>query len=123
MPAIGKPFAEVVKGLVKKPGLFTLYVSKESAADGDSKDDSPHLYFEVGPDQLEKHYEFMSFLETGLGAYGVLEGEPVANYPFTIRKIDNRLQWIILNPYFRSDPKQAQTRAVERAFTESLWVG
>lgn len=106
-----KPFGEVTKDTEAKKGLFTLYQGKE------------HLYFEVGPEQLDKDYILMSSIDRGLGSFGVLEGLPVDDFVFTIRKVGDKLEFVKRNVYFQSDPGKAQTKAVDRAFTESLLAG
>ncbi|MGH8104375.1 MAG: zinc-dependent metalloprotease [bacterium] len=108
-PAKGqKPFKEVTKDHEVKKGLFTLYQSKD------------HLYFEVVPEQLNKDYIFMSFIDRGLGSYGVIEGLPLDDFLLTVRQVNDKLEFVKRNVYFKSDADKAQTKAVQRAFTESL---
>lgn len=109
-PAHLKPFDEVVQGTQRLEGLFTLYRERETG----------RLYVEVRPDQLNVNYLCTITLESGLGESGIYSGLPLADFLFTFRRVNDRLQFIMPNVYFRTSPDDPQQRSVQRAFSQSV---
>jgi len=103
-----KAFDEVVKDFETLSGLFNLY-RKEGK-----------VYLEIGPEQLDKMFLYISTLESGIGEFGILAGVPMEDFVFVLHKIDNNIQFIKRNLSFRANPKDPVNRAVQRCFADAI---
>lgn len=104
-----KPFDELVKGAQRLEGLFTLY-----------RTPAGKLYIELQPQNLNVNYFCSITLESGVGEQGFLSGMPLADFLFTFRRVNDRVQFTIPNVYFRTLPSDPMRRAVQRSFSSSV---
>jgi hypothetical protein len=105
-----KPFDETVKGFERLTGLFTLYRNSSKGK----------LYLEVQPSQLEVNYLCTITMESGIGTNGIYSGMPIADFPFAFKRVNKRLQFVIPNVYFRTNPNDPLGRSVKRGFSDSV---
>ncbi|MCW5314935.1 DUF5117 domain-containing protein [Nostoc sp. KVJ3] len=100
---------EIVKGIDKLEGLFTLYCT----------DDSGKIYLEIKPEQLNKDYLAIVTLESGIGESGIYSGLPLSDFIFYFRLVHNRLHFVVRNVKFRAESRQEQ-RSLARSFSDSV---
>lgn len=100
----GTSFERLVKGLKKLDGLFTLYRNSQG-----------RLLAEIRPDQLDRNYLFVATLSAGVGEFGLYRGMPLDDFPFTLRRFNNRIQLVIPNLLFRSTLGSPQNTAQNTA--------
>lgn len=105
-----QPFEKVTQNTKKLPGLFTLYRNKE----GDK------IYLEIKPEQLQQKFLCFVTLESGLGESGVFSGLPVGDFLFQFRRLNNKVEFVVPNVYFRTRPDAPQARSVRNSFSESV---
>jgi Met-zincin/Domain of unknown function (DUF5117) len=109
-------FEQLVKGMQRLEGLFTLYRGRQNNK----------LFAEVGVDQLNTYFLCITTLESGLGESGLISGLPLLDSPFSsaspfyLRFINNTLQWVVPNFYFRAQATDPLQRALRRSFSESV---
>ncbi len=104
-----KPFSEVTKDTEKIQGLFTLYQGKEGK-----------LYLEIQPEQLDTNFQLTLSLSHGMGDAGILTGSPLDDYLFQFRRVNDEIQFIRENPYFRANSNTPLARAVKMDFTDAI---
>ncbi len=104
-----KEFEHLVKGWERLEGLFTLYRDRPTGK----------LYLEIRPDQLNVNYLSTVTLESGVGEGWLYSGLPLLDLLFNFRQVNNRVQFVVPNLYFRTRPGDPQTAAVRRAFSDS----
>ncbi len=105
-----QPFDEVVGEMSPLAGLFTLYRDAETGK----------FYGEIRPDQLNVNFLATITLESGIGAYGIYRGLPMGDFPFYWRRVNNTLQMVIPNVYFRARKGDPVQRSVRRSFSDSV---
>ncbi|TAG13447.1 MAG: DUF5117 domain-containing protein, partial [Oscillatoriales cyanobacterium] len=105
-----QPFEQVVKDAQKFEGLFTLYRNLATNK----------VYLEIKPQQLDKKFLCFVTLASGLGEGGILSGLPIGDFLFQLRRVQNNVEFVIPNIYFRTRPGDPQAGSVERAFSESI---
>ncbi len=105
-----KPFDQVVQGATRSPGLFSLYQNKKTGK----------LFAEIEPDQLDRNYLAAMTLESGLGERGIYSGLPLGDFLFTFRRINNGIQFVIPNTFFRAQAGTPMARSVDRSFSDSV---
>lgn len=105
-----KPFAQVVRDLPSTKGLFTLYHNKKTGK----------LFAEIQPDQLNRNYLATMTLESGIGERGIYSGLPLGDFMFTLRRVNNSVQFVIPNVYFRAQAGSPVRRSVDRSFSDSV---
>lgn len=103
-------FGEITQGLTPQPGLLPLY--------RDSK--KGRLLAEIPPDKLNRYYLLVSTLSAGIGEAGLYRGMPLQDFPLTLRQIDNRLQIVVPNLYFRARLGDSTQRALKDSFSDSV---
>jgi hypothetical protein len=103
-------FREIVKGVNKHEGLFTLYSNEESGK----------VYLEIQPEQLNKTYLATVTLESGVGESGIYSGLPLADYLFYFRRVNSNLHFVIQNVKFRIKSGEAEQRSLARSFSDSV---
>jgi hypothetical protein len=101
---MGSAFDRQIKGLKKLPGLFTLYRNSQG-----------RLLAEIQPNQLDRTYLFVATLSAGVGEFGLYRGMPLDDFPFTLRRFNNRIQLVMPNLLFRSTLGNPQTTAQNTA--------
>ncbi len=105
----GKSFETVIKGYKAIPGLFTFYRNAETNK----------VLMEIKPDQLDKIYLSNVTLEAGDGYY-FDSGAMLDNFPFILKKVGKRVQFIHKNVYYRAQEGSPIARAVGRDLTNSI---
>jgi Met-zincin/Domain of unknown function (DUF5117) len=103
-----KPFAEIVKGATELPGLFRLYRTEDK------------VYMEIGPEQYDQIYMFSMTCDQSLGERGFYAAEMCGEAPFSIRKVNKNLQFVLRNSRFRADEGSPMARAVDHSFADSV---
>ncbi len=105
-----EPFDEVIKDFEKIEGLFTLYRQPEKNT----------VYLEVKPEQLNRNLLMVATLSSGIGAWGLYQGMPVQDFVFQLRQIQkNRVDLVVPNTRFRTQPGDPQERSLPRSFSDS----
>lgn len=104
-----KPFADVTKDTEKTSGLFNLYQTKEG-----------QVYLEVQPDQLDKPILLTMTLSTGIGQDGILSGTPIDNFIIKLQQVNDEIQVIQINPYFKANEGTSLEQVVDSNFSGSL---
>ncbi len=107
--ADSKDFASLIKGWERLEGLFTLYQDRPTG----------RLYLEIRPDQLNVNYLSTVTLESGIGEGWLHSGLPLMDMVFNFRQVNDRIQFVVPNMYFRTRAGDPQTAAVRRAFSDS----
>lgn len=105
-----RPFDEVIKEAKTIKGLFTLYRNEKSGK----------LFAEILPAQLERNYLAAMTLESGIGQSGIYSGLPIGDFLFTFRRINNNIQFVVPNIYFRSERGIPIERSIQRSFSDSI---
>ncbi len=105
-----KPFDQLTKDTTPYDGLFKLYHNKKTGK----------MYAEILPDQLEQKYLATITLASGIGEQSLYRGMPIADFLFTLRHVNNTLQLVVPNTYFRSEAGTPNQRSVEQSFSESI---
>ena len=105
-----KPFDHVIKGATRSPGLFTLYQNQKTGK----------LFAEIQPDQLERNYLAAMTLESGLGERGIYSGLPLGDFLFTFRRVNNGIQFVVPNTFFRAQAGTPMARSANRSFSDSV---
>ncbi len=104
-----KKFDQQIKGWEKLEGLFTLYRDRPTGK----------LYLEIRRDQLNVNYLSTVTLESGIGEGDLYSGLPLVDFLFNFRQVNNKVQFVVPNLYFRTRPGDPQEQAVKRAFSDS----
>jgi hypothetical protein len=102
-------FDKVVKNAQKLEGLFTLYRQKNSGK----------LFAEISPTQLNRNFLCTITLESAVGEFGLYRGLPIGDFLFTFRRVNNNLQFVVPNVYFRTRLGDPTPRALDRSFSDS----
>ncbi len=105
-----EPFDQVVQNTEKKSGLFTLYHHQEEGK----------VYLELTPEQLKKQYLCLITLDSGIGEGGIFRGLNLSEYLFEWRRQNNRIQLVLPNVNFRTQPNDPQSRAINRSVSDSV---
>ncbi len=105
-----KTFEQLVKGTERLDGLFTLYRDRSQGK----------LYAELLPNQLNVNYLCNITMESGIGQNGIYSGLPLTNFIFNFRRVDNKIQFVVPNVYFRTRPGDPLQRSVQRSFSSSV---
>ncbi len=105
-----KPFDQVVLGATRSEGLFPLYQNQKTGK----------LFAEILPDQLERNYLAAMTLESGLGERGIYSGLPLGDFLFTFRRINNSIQFVVPNTFFRAQAGTPMARSIHRSFSDSV---
>ena len=104
-----KSFDNIIIGLQKIEGLFTLYWD-------DKKNKS---YLSILPEQLDN--TFLAGITRQSGDALFLDGSSMLNeYPFMFKKIGERIQYININIRFRADKESPFHRSVESHKSHSI---
>jgi hypothetical protein len=109
-PESPQPFDQFVKGKEQLDGLFTLYRDRTTGK----------LYVEIKPEQLNVNYLCTVTLESGIGQSGIYSGLPLADGLFIFRQVDNKVQFLMPNVYFRTDADDPLQTSVQRSFSSSV---
>jgi Met-zincin/Domain of unknown function (DUF5117) len=105
-----KPFDQLIKDTTPYDGLLKLYHNPKTG----------RMYAEILPEQLEQKYLAAITLGSGLGEQGLYRGMPIADFLFTLRQVNNNIQLVVPNTYFRATAGTPVQRSVEQSFSESI---
>ncbi|MEB3359807.1 MAG: zinc-dependent metalloprotease [Synechococcales bacterium] len=106
----GKPFAEWVRNTHQLSGLFTVYRDR-----AESK-----VYLEIDPRQLNQNFLCVTTISAGIGEVGLYPGWPLGDFLFQFRRVQDSIQLVIPNLYFRTRPDDPQRRSIEQSFSDSV---
>jgi hypothetical protein len=107
-----QPFDQVIKEHQKLAGLFTLYRHKETGK----------IFAEIKPAQLNRNFLAVMTLESGLGERGLYRGIPLRDLIFTLRRLNNNLQFVVPNTNFRAQLGDPQERSLSQSFSDSILI-
>jgi hypothetical protein len=103
-----KPFADLVKDAKEVPGLFRTYRTEDK------------VYMEIAPEQFDRIYMFSMTCDRSLGERGFYAAEMCGEAPFSIRKVNKNIQFVLRNPRFRAEERSPMARAVAHSFADSV---
>jgi hypothetical protein len=106
----GIPFEQITKKAERLEGLFTLYRQRSTGK----------LYAEIQPEQLNLNYLCTVTLEGGIGQGWLSSGMPLMDMLFTFRRVNNKVQFVVPNVYFRAQPNDPIRGALRRSFSDSV---
>lgn len=102
-------FDTLTEDTEKLDGLFTLYRNAESGK----------TYLEILPEQLNRNFLSIVTLEGGIGEWGLIQGIPVNDFLFQLRRVQDQVQFVVPNIFFASDQDDPQRRSLDSAFSDS----
>jgi hypothetical protein len=105
-----RPFELMIKDTEKIPGFFTLYQDEKTN----------RLLAEIKPEQLEQNHLMVMTLESAVGEKGLYSGLPLGDFMFKLRRVNNNIQFVVPNTYFRADRGTPRERAIARSFSDSV---
>ncbi len=105
-----KSFNQLIEGSEKQEGLFTLY----------HHPDTGQVYLELYPEQLNKNYLCFTILESGVGESGLIGGVQLEDFLFQWQMRQNKVEFVLPNINFRTQPDDPQSRSVDRSFSQSV---
>ena len=105
-----KPFDKVIKDAEKQEGLLAIYRNSKTHKN----------YLEVQTGQLNRNFFCAIALASGIGEWGVNRGWPIADFMFQFRRVQDSLQLVVPNSYFRTQPGDPQQRSLESSFSDSI---
>ncbi|MEB3830443.1 zinc-dependent metalloprotease [Phormidium sp. CCY1219] len=103
-------FDEVVEDSEKLEGLFTLYHQEKTGK----------VYMEIMPEQLDKNFLAVMTLASGIGERGLFRGMPLQDMLFYFKRVNENLQFVVRNVYFRARPGDPVERSLDRSFSDSV---
>lgn len=105
-----RPFDDVIKDTKPLKGLFTLYQNEKTGK----------VLLEILPSQLDRNFFAAMTLESGVGERGVYSGLPLGDFLFTLRRVNNGIQFVVPNLFFRADQGIPIERSIQRSFSDSV---
>ncbi|MGG6263581.1 MULTISPECIES: zinc-dependent metalloprotease [unclassified Leptolyngbya] len=105
-----RPFDEVIKDMKPLKGLFTLYQNEKTG----------RVLMEILPGQLDRNFFAAMTLESGVGERGIYSGLPLGDFLFTLRRVNNGIQFVVPNLFFRADQGIPIERSIQRSFSDSV---
>ncbi|MGC9528128.1 MAG: zinc-dependent metalloprotease [Limnospira sp.] len=103
-------FADLVEGMEKLEGLFSLYQNSQTGL----------VYLEIQPEQFQESFLCFITLESGLETVGTFSGQDLGNFLFQLRPRSNSVEFVIPNINFRIEPGDPQRRSLARSAGESI---
>nr|WP_242041654.1 zinc-dependent metalloprotease [Alkalinema sp. FACHB-956] len=104
------PLEQLTKDTKKLEGLFTLYRNERTGK----------LFMEVRPEQFNQNYLAAMTLASGIGESALYSGMPLGDFMFTLRRVNNTVQFVIPNTYFRATAGTPIQGVVQRSFSDSV---
>jgi Met-zincin/Domain of unknown function (DUF5117) len=105
-----RPFNTVIRDAKKLNGLLTLYRNEKTGK----------VFAEILPEQLERNHLMVMTLESAIGEKGLYSGLPLGDFLFKLRRVNNNVQFVVPNTYFRADQGTPRQRSIERSFSDSV---
>ncbi|MEB3887384.1 zinc-dependent metalloprotease [Lyngbya sp. CCY1209] len=109
-PAPAATFADLVEGMERWSGLFTLYQNSQTGS----------VYLEIRPEQFEEPFLCFITLDAGLETVGTFGGLDLGDFLFQLRPRSNSVEFVIPNINFRAAPDDPQWRSLARSAGESI---
>ena len=109
-PTEEKTFAEVVKDMEVKQGLFTFYY----------KADENKLLMEIQPGQLDKVFMLAGTTERAIGERGLYASQQGGSFPFVFHRVGKSVQWVEKNASFTAAPGTPAARYTDRSFPDAI---
>jgi hypothetical protein len=107
-PAEPKPFAEIVKDASEIAGLFRMYRTEDK------------VFMEIAPGNIDKIYMLSITCDQSVGERGFYAAEMCGEAPFTVRKVNKNIQFVLKNPRFRAEENSPMARAVSHSYADSV---
>lgn len=107
-PTAPKPFAEVVRGATRQPGLFPLWRKDEK------------VWIEVPRAMLGKPFLFTVNIANAVGERGLYASQMGVSELTEFRLVGRQVQLLALNTMFRAVADLGSKRAIDQAFSPSL---
>ncbi len=104
-------FEDVIEGYDKIEGLFTLYQNVKEGK----------VYMEIRQEQFGPTYLCNITRQSG-DAQLFDSGAMLGEFPFFIKIVGKKVQFIQKNVAFRASPDAALNRAIEKDFSNSIWA-
>jgi hypothetical protein len=105
-----QPFEQAVQNSQKIEGLLTLYHNQKTGK----------VYLELTPEQFNKNYLCFISLDSGIGQAGIFRGLNLNEFVFQWRRQNNKVQLVVPNINFRTQPNDPQSRSVNRSVSDSV---
>lgn len=105
-----KPFAEVIKNFDKVPGLFDFYINKKDS----------QVFMAIKPGQLNKTLLCNLTLSAADGNF-FDAASMMGSFPFQLRQVGKRIQFVQINLRLRADTTAAISRAKERSISNAIF--
>ncbi len=106
--SVGRSFESIAETFENLPGLFTLYRNQSENS----------LYLALHPDQLRKNYLCTMTLSSGLGEI-FYRGTSLGDLLLQFQQVNDRVQLVVPNIYFRTSLDDPQRQAIDRSFSDS----
>ena len=103
-------FQQATQNLEQLDGLFTLYRDRQGNK----------LLAEVREDQLNRYFLCAMTLESGIGEQGLISGLSLADFVFNWRWVNNSIQFVASNIYFRAQQGDSLRQGIPRSFSDSV---
>ncbi len=103
------PFEDLVEDFEKVEGLFTFY----------HDDEAGKVFMEIRPEQFDTTY-LCSLTRSAGDGYFFDSGAMIGGFPFQLKRVGKRVQFIHENVYFRADKTAAIHRALRRGLSDSI---
>ena len=104
-------FEELIEDFTRIEGLFTIYSNEKEGK----------VYLEISQDQFGTLYLCNITRQSGDGSL-FDSGAMLDEFPFFIKQVGKKIQFIRKNVKFRASKNAAINRAVEQDFPNSLWA-
>ncbi|MDJ1177727.1 zinc-dependent metalloprotease [Roseofilum sp. BLCC_M91] len=105
-----KSFDELIAETQKEDGVFTLYKTENNEK----------LYLEIAPEQLNRNFLCVMTLSSGIGEGFLLNGMPIGEILFQLRHVQDRVQFVVPQTNFRTDPGDPLARSLQEGFSDSV---
>jgi hypothetical protein len=105
-----RPFNTVIREAKKIDGLLTIYRNEKTGK----------VFAEILPEQLERNHLMVMTLESAVGEKGLYSGLPLGDFLFKLRRVNNNVQFVVPNTYFRADQGTPRQRSIDRSFSDSV---
>ena len=109
-PQAKKSFESLVKGCVKKEGLFDYYWDQNQKK----------CFLVINPNQLEQIFLLALTRQTG-DAYRYHGSAMMYEFPFSFKKVGSNIQMIAENMKFRANKDSAIFKAIQNNITQSIF--
>ena len=109
-PPEEKSFADTVKDMEVKQGLFTFYY----------KADENKLLIEILPSQLDKAFLLSGTTERAVGERGLYSSQQGGNFPFVFHRLGKTVQFVEKNTNFSAASGTPAARFTDRSFPDAI---